>query len=167
MVGIDLVDQIIHSYDSYWKSYSWFKKLASIELCGCFPMQGSFIAIVGIRKLLTWMSEKRVQSLTGLKSIIKASLGRRRRSSGTHQEIVHVHKNKFRQQNKGYPMKKSRVCPVRKESRYQCVTCVEKPNLCLGEIFPVYITTIEPQDNEIFCTFLEIGLCVLAKYKKK
>ena len=139
MAGVDMADQYLSPYNMARKSHVWFKKVGF-----------NLIQRLILNAFLRYKKEKNARAtfkdftqsailqLTGIESTPKrpGSVERRAGGDGAHERqlIMHVIQKIPATEKKRNPKKRCRLCyqtGTRKDSRFQCSHCPEKPGLCL------------------------------------
>ena len=138
MGGIDLTDQVIRQYNCARKSHAWYKKIG----LNCI-LRLLFNSWAVYRKekesnvsFFDFLRDA-IRVLTDLQSTPKGAR-RKRRPSEEQRTTTHVQKRIPSTTGKKNPLKRCRVCfsnGIRRESRYICDSCPDKPGLCLGDCF--------------------------------
>ena len=147
MAGVDKADQYLSPYNIARKSHVWFKKVGF-----------NLIQRLLLNAFLRYKKEKNgkasfkeftksaVLQLTGMESAPKrpGSVERRRPTDaagdGAERQQMHVIQKIPATEKKQNPKKRCRVCyenGQRKDSRFQCSHCPDKPGLCL-DCFSAY-----------------------------
>ena len=137
MGGIDVEDQLITTYNCVRKAHCWFKKVG-FNIIMRLLLNGFILdKHRGTQKVdFLMFLKKAVQHLTSIPSTQRTQSGRKRiileelQTNPPHslERIPSTDK-------KLNPTKRCRLCfrkGHRKESRYQCSVCEERPGLCIG-----------------------------------
>ena len=135
MSGIDRADQMMSYYDSLRKTTRWYKKVA-LHLFDIFIFNAYFLNCkYGVDKTISLLKYKEI--------VVKELMGEKINNERIQSDInnhYHYQTELPPTEKKKNPTKPCRVCSKvkRKETRYQCVGCEEKPALCIGECFKEY-----------------------------
>ncbi|XP_057310036.1 piggyBac transposable element-derived protein 4-like [Hydractinia symbiolongicarpus] len=136
MSGIDQADQMVSYYDCLRKTTRWYKKVA-LHMIDIFVFNAFCLNS-------TYGTKKSISMLKFREMIITDLIGERLNDNPPVQNnntndfhyLVAIPPN----EKKKLPTKPCRVCSKikRKETRYQCVGCENRPPLCVGECFKTY-----------------------------
>lgn len=137
MGGVDITDQYISYIDATRRSHAWFKKLGIHMLQRL--LLNSYVAYKeekNQKATFVDFTQEAVAHLTGIEPENK-KVRRPRPIPGAQVPAAAAHEMEKipNTENRSKVQKKCRVCARdgrRKDSRYQCKTCPDKPGLCMG-----------------------------------
>lgn len=134
MSGIDRADQMVSYYDCLRKTTRWYKKVAlhifDIFVFNAYCLNSKY----GANKEITLLKFREI-IITDLMGEKLNDIVPRNINNNLHYLAAIPPSEK-----KKLPTKPCRVCSKikRKETRYECVECENKPALCVGECFRAY-----------------------------
>ena len=153
MQGVDKTDQLMHSYDCTRKSYTWFKKLG-LHFFQRALMNSHYVYYQStgsnmtfftfLHHTITYLTEGETERIKQLnddpRSRARRPPPRRRREvSGAAAAAVgppvHAADTFPPLPTTAYPQRRCVQCTsqnIRKDTRYFCVACPQKPPLCLS-----------------------------------
>ncbi|XP_065662582.1 piggyBac transposable element-derived protein 4-like [Hydra vulgaris] len=131
MSGVDKTEQMVSYYDCLRKTIRWYKKVA-LHLFDTFLFSSYCLnSKYGLDK-----------TISSLKLIVTDLLGERLNeiASRITNNSFHYFSSIPPNEKKKFPTKPCRVCSKikRKETRYECAVCQNRPSLCIGECFRMY-----------------------------
>ena len=138
MSGIDRADQMVSYYDCLRKTTRWYKKIA-LHIFDIFVFNAYCLNTkYGIDKSMTLLKYREAIITDFIGDRVKATPPSRTNNMPNLHYITAIPPT----EKKRLPTKPCRVCSKekRKETRYECTVCREKPSLCVGECFKVYHT---------------------------
>lgn len=138
MGGVDITDQYMASADATRRSHTWDKKVG-IHFLQRLIMNAYVLFRSEKQPNIQFghFSKEAVAILTG---IVSENPRGRRRARQHPQPQQHV-LDKITGGNKQRPQKRCRICSrngIRRDTRYECTNCPERPGLCMGVCFDLY-----------------------------